>query len=424
MSTLYSQQQIIFALNSIANAPSGRHGTVDQLQSYAKQLIIEVFSNSDVIKMIGEWNLVWGVQVFQAADSSVADNAMYVAQNGNDSSEFVVAISGTNPISAYGWIVEDAMLVPTVPWTYNSANSASTGKITKGTNTGLKVLLNTLTDDGLSLSEFLARQVANQAKPLSITLTGHSLGGALSPVVALALLDTQGIPVAEANGWDPDSTTSIRVQPSAGPTPGNQTWRNYYDNALGTVTDRLWNAIDMVPHAWQLSMLAEIPTLYVPTIAESSLVKKLLTLAEVNSTLAGNMQQICPSTRSLPGKVDTSENITLRDFEVLLETLIANEIIDKLGLPKLDQSLIKQLIDDWIKHLNKQADSNKCLHEGAILLELEQKALALLKDLWSDFSDFIDFLKQAAYQHTTAYSILLGTQTFESIVEVIKKDGG
>lgn len=413
----YSPQQIIFALNSIANAPSGRHGSVDELQAYAQTLIKQLFNDPDVTKLIGQWSLVWGTQVFQAPGSTVADNAMYIAQNMTNKNEFVVAISGTNPISAYGWIIEDAKLIPTVPWPYSAGASQPTGNISSGTNTGLNVLLNTLTDDDLSLSEFLADQVSKSDTPLAITVTGHSLGGALSPAVALALLDTK----VATPSWDPKNTAKIFVQPSAGPTPGDDTWRNYYDDRLKDATDRLWNNIDMVPHAWQLSMLEQIPSLYVPSIPQNYLIEKLVNLAELNSKLAGNMQQICPQTIGLPGTVNTSIDITIKELLEILETLVANGIIDRLGIPKDLEDLIKTLIDDWIKHLNSKDDATQSVHKTSIWSDLKTAGEKALDSHWSGFESFIDFLKQAAYQHTTAYSILLGTVSFDDIVTATKE---
>ncbi len=417
MTPQYTQQQIIFALNSIANAPSGRHGTVEQLQSYAQNVIKQVFANAEVEKLIGQWELVWGTQVFQASHSTVADNAMYVAQNKTSPTEFVVAISGTNPISAYGWIIEDAKLLPTVPWPYSKPGQPA-GSISSGTNTGLKVLMNTLTDEGQSLSNYLQHQVEKSSDPISITVTGHSLGGALSPAVALALLDSQGV----ESGWDPKGTAEISVQPSAGPTPGDEAWRNYYDDSLATKTTRLWNKIDIVPHAWQLSMLAEIPTLYTPEIPENLLIEKLVELAEINSKLAGNMQQICPSAEGLPGSINTSAEINIQELREILETLIANGIIDRLGLPSALKELIKNVVDEWIKHLNKQQDVTVSVHKKTSLWsELKEKGENLLKDEWGGFDNFINFLKQAAYQHTTAYSVLLGTVQFSDLVSEIEK---
>ena len=114
MSAEYTEQQVIYALNSIANAPSGKHGTVEELGAYAEIVLHRTFNNSAIIDLIGEWEVVWGPKVYQVENSTVADNAMYVARNKTSPTQYVVAISGTNPISAYGWIVEDFMINPPV----------------------------------------------------------------------------------------------------------------------------------------------------------------------------------------------------------------------------------------------------------------------------------------------------------------------
>ena len=413
MSKLYNQQQTVFALCSIANTPSGRHGSVEQLQHYSKKIIQKVFKDTQVTGLIGHWKLVWGTQVYQVPGSTVADNAMFVAQNTESEHEFVIAISGTNPISAYGWVIEDAKLIPTVAWPYKSDNSNITGEIANGTSIGLNVLLNKLSDKGLTLNDFLRQQAASYAEKLSITVTGHSLGGALSPAVALALKDTK-------NNWAPHCSVNIAVQPSAGPTPGNDAWSEYYTDSLGDVTNRLWNKIDMVPHAWQSSMLAEIPTLYDPEIPGDRLIKKLVKLAELNSKLAGNMQQICPSSQPLAGTVNSEANITIQGFIIILETLIANNLIDKLDLTKVEIRLIKDLIGHWITYLNKQDDLSQSHRTPAIVSRLETDGKKALESLWPDFKNFIDFFKQVGYQHTTAYSILLNTSAFEARVTIIK----
>lgn len=419
MTPNYNPQQIIFALNSIANTPSGQHGSVKQIEAYASRVIKEILANDGVKELIGEWDLVWGPMVFQAPHSTVADNAMYVAQSVSNPREYVVAISGTNPISAYGWVVEDAKLIPMVDWPYNTGSSVATGKISSGTNTGMTVLMSQLQDNGKTLSQFLGDQISGSRNPLSVTVTGHSLGGALSPAVALALLDTQGT----EPGWDPKGKSKIAVQPSAGPTPGNDVWRNYYDGRLGSATDRLWNKIDVVPHAWQLSMLDQIPTLYVPKIPASGLVEKLVKLAELNSKLAGDMQQICPNTKGLPGVVDTSIDVSLKDFEVLLETFVANGVIDKLDISDSLKGLIKHVVDRWIKHINTGDESQKSttyLHADSLWSKLKGEGESILESHWVAFENFIDFLMQAAYQHTTAYSNLLDVNAFSDIVDSIK----
>lgn len=427
----YTQQQIIYALNSIANAPSDRHGTAAELEAFASEYIKRVFEDPGVINLIGEWRLVWGPAVYQVSGSTVADNAMYVAQSKSQPNEFVVAISGTNPISAYGWIVEDVKINPPVAWPYGDADPSVKGKITQGTNVGLNVLLNILNSAGQSLSQFLASQVSASESALSITVTGHSLGGALSPATGLALLDTQGIPLGQPNGWDPDSRSSISVTPTAGPTPGNETWRDYYDDRIGDATDRLWNAIDMVPHAWQVSMLDQIPTLYAPTIPENQFVSTLVSLAKLNSLVAGNLQQIRPNVAGLPGTVNDSITITVKNLIVILETLLANKLIDKLAaklsLSADELAVITAIIDDYIHHLNKQAKSS-LVAAPAVLAELQSKNISALKstssELFSSLKSFIDFLIQSAYQHTSAYNELLGTQAFADIAASIMEEMG
>lgn len=427
----YTQQQIIYTLNSIANAPSGRHGPVAELEAYATELITRVFQNPGVIDLIGEWQLVWGPAVYQVSSSTVADNAMYVAQSKSQPDEFVVAISGTNPISAYGWIAEDIEINPPVTWPYGDASPSVKGEITQGTSVGLNVLLNILNSDGQSLSQFLAAQVSAAQSALSITVTGHSLGGALSPVTGLALLDTQGIPLGQPNAWDPDSKSSISVMPTAGPTPGNRVWRDYYDGRIGGATDRIWNAVDIVPHAWQVSMLDQIPTLYAPAIPENQLISTLVALAKLNSLAAGNLQQIRPDVAGLPGTVDSSITLTAQDLIAILEALLVNKLIyrlaAKLSLSADELALITTVIGDYIKHLNSQP-GNTLVSSPSALADLKTKNTRALNSkssaLYSSLKTFIDFLIQAAYQHTAAYAELLGTQAFADIVSAIEEEIG
>jgi len=305
----YQSQQIIFALNIVANLPSGRRGTAEKIEGETKALLIKIFEDPRIIELIGKWQLVWGPKVYQKIKciTGVADNAMYVAQNVSDPSQLVVAISGTNGISKEGWIVEDFGISPPVKWPYSAS---STGNITHGTNVGIDVLLKTLKDNDKTLFKYLADQVSIQEDSISVTVTGHSLGGALSPVTALALFDSQGVPLNEPNGWDPLSKSKISVLPSAGPTPGDEMWRDYYESRLGENTDRIWNAIDIVPHAWDTSMLEKIPILYKDfiSICEQDLVKYAIKKSQKFEDEAGSpLVQICPSVSGLCGKIDPTK---------------------------------------------------------------------------------------------------------------------
>lgn len=54
MTTEYTHRQIIYSLNSISNLPSNRVGRVETLESDAKDLMNKLFSNSNIINLIGK----------------------------------------------------------------------------------------------------------------------------------------------------------------------------------------------------------------------------------------------------------------------------------------------------------------------------------------------------------------------------------
>ena len=187
----------------------------------------------------------------------------------------------------------------------------------------------------------------------------------------------------------------------------------------------------MVPHAWQISMLDQIPTLYVPTIPENQFVSALAALAKLNSLIAGNLQQIRPDVPGLPGTVNESITITVHNLIVILETLLANKLIDKLA-KKLSLSadtlaLITRVIDDLIKYLNSQS-ARSLVTAPTVFAEIQtQNAIALKSkssDLFSSLRTFIEFLIQSGYQHTTAYNELLDTEAFADIAAAIMEQMG
>ena len=405
---IYDRTQIIYALNSIANSPSNHKGTVEELETYAKEVVSQTFENKSIQSLVGEWELVWGPCVYQAEGSNVADNAMFIARSKNVMTDFVIAISGTNPISKYGWIHEDLLINPMQDWPFVKGLIPQP-KISNGTKLGVDVLFNNLENEsGQKLTDYLKQQVTANPEPLSVTVTGHSLGGALSPAVALALKNMQGL----GNGWDPKSSTTIAVLPSAGPTPGNKDWADYYDDELGSSTTRLWNVIDIVPHAWERDMLKAIPTIYEPTIPESEFISVLVKLAEANSIKAGNMYQIRDDVAGLPGKIDTDVLLNIPNILELLEALVVNGIIEflakELQLKPLEVILIKAVVDEMIKRLRNKlesTDSITMVDFKSLKLDSKLKLKSHSEKISDMVISFLDFLVQAGYQHTTAYPI-------------------
>jgi len=94
---------------------------------------------------------------------------------------------------------------------------------------------------------------------VTISVTGHSLGGAISPALAQALFDNQA-------DWKPSGLkVSIKTFIFAGPTAGDKKWVKYVTKSLNTVSST-YNKHDIVPHAWKLNMIDEMRTLFEPNL--------------------------------------------------------------------------------------------------------------------------------------------------------------
>ena len=131
-------------------------------------------------------------------------------------------------------------------------------------------------------------------------MTGHSLGGALAPLLSLFLSDTQ-------QAWQPAKNTKIACLASAGPTPGNSDFASYFISQLGPSTTRFWNSLDVVPHVWNAVEIAAIPSLYAPDIPSDPLVQALAENARVMSLL-GDYTHIT-QVAGQPGTLNKSQTV-------------------------------------------------------------------------------------------------------------------
>jgi hypothetical protein len=202
------------------------------------------------------WELAWGPAVYHFFSTGLDDNMMYVARERAKPSHLAVVVRGTNPTAFLDWLVEDFDVLDQVSW--STGNPTGQPKVSKGTSEGLHILQG-MTPEGApqqTLEDFLATE-ASTYPGLRIDVTGHSLGGALAPTLALWLSDTQG-------GWDPAGQAEISVYPLAGPTAGNADFAAYYDQRLGSSTVRLWNPFDIVPLAWNHESMGKLADLYEP----------------------------------------------------------------------------------------------------------------------------------------------------------------
>jgi hypothetical protein len=81
---------------------------------------------------------VWGPASYRAPASLFDDAAMFVVQNADRPNQYVVAVRGTNPISAFDWLFGDLWVAGQIPWPFDKSGTA---RISLSTALGLEILL-------------------------------------------------------------------------------------------------------------------------------------------------------------------------------------------------------------------------------------------------------------------------------------------
>lgn len=277
-----AQQQQVFSLSWLSNAAAGKKLTTVELQN-----------DINTIKgNIGNWMVVWGPAYQFPADShgnpdtsKPVENAMFVAQaldaGNNPLPQYVIAIAGTNKMSVFDWFSEDLDVTP-VNWPYVS-NPPQPMQITTGDNLGLSMLLkltsNTPTTPNITLQQFLAG-LPNKSG-ISLSFTGHSLGGALSPLMTLALMDPNST-LNQSDNVSLNQWASVSLLATAGPSIGDQNFVKYFGSTLGntgSASSFIWNANDIVPHAWNAGTMQQLTSpnnIYNLTLDPSKCLAKVL----------------------------------------------------------------------------------------------------------------------------------------------------
>ena len=383
----YEAKQIIFTLSAISNWSAQKTGSTEELETKMASALKGFLGKNEIQKLIGDWDVVWGPVIYQDKhendDIYRPANTMYVAKNREN--EYVIAIAGTNRDSKYDWFVEDLSVENKVKWPHaNSFPNKLDPQISEGTNIGLNHLTKDMRSSGKTIVQYLQDLTTNlDSGEIKITVTGHSLGGVLSATLALYLLDTQ-------SDWDPQTKATIYAQPSAGPTPGDKDFSDYFQLKLGDKTERIWNTIDTYVHAWNQSDLDKVPNLYLPHIRPGLLVRWYVSRAK---KLSGdnNYTQICPDTRGLPGEfhVDNTSDENADKFAKEVLNLLKQDRESEKYLSKLGENILVNL-----KTFRKFMDQVQYQHTKEYLSLLDMEDIKpYLRDFSQQEQEIEDFTK-------------------------------
>ena len=284
-------EKVMFQISLLSNKAAGLLGP--DLEGELYESILSYFDSRQ--SQMGKWEIAWGPAVVQLITDSFAINAMYVAHSLDRPSWYVVAVAGTNSSSLFDWLVEDLLVREQVPWIY-APWSAPGAKISLGTAVGLVILQNakpsgSRPNAGQTLQDFLS---GLPAPDIELSVTGHSLGGALAPTLALWLKDVQWF-------WNPAGNVQISTMPTAGPSAGNSVFSRYSDTTLPT--KRFVNSLDVVPHAWNETTLKQAKNIYAPSIPESPDIDALIGWA-MQAVSGGDYLSIQPNSPPIAGEIN------------------------------------------------------------------------------------------------------------------------
>ncbi len=385
-----TKEKAIFGLNWLANINAGIKDSYDNLLANAQKQIPAALqaANSE----IGTWEVVWGPMIYcsdyEPRDPNkkiVTDNLMYVAKGKVDNTGddmYVIALSGTNPVSVYGWFSEDFNVNEMVPWSADILNnyfkpgatqSSSSPGISVGTYYGLDVLINRmpqstgLPSEEQDLVSWLKTNVGSQSTATELAVAGHSLAGTLTPVLGLWLIENRSL-------WNRGAQIPVSGYPTAGATPGNSNFATHTVSAYANQGGELagfFNKYDMIPCGWEIGMLKNVPDLY-----------KSSDMGGIQTCYA---QKIAEAAINMAGNNDYSRFST-------------------------DQELSGSFIA-W----------DKDVYKGLIaFLGLNSYYLSKLCFPYPDqVSNFAEFLLEVGAQHTTAY-FQPGVMDMESFHDAVK----
>ena len=272
----YNPAQQIYCLSAASNAAGSTAGTQQKLQAAMKTVLQDTLP-----ELSGDWEVSWGPKVYCKQpdnDKGYVDNVWFAAAS-ESQKRVVVAIAGTAPPSIddllqdvdvfegvdlgawYGtWKDDDVVKEPPVVWLTDLQQKMSCAS---GTATGVWNVLSHeaprgCPGEGTYLYDYL--QAIDKKPGWSIIFTGHSMGGAITPVLALGLLTwgklSPGCHHFTMASAGPSTTNDVfsaefhKEFPADRPAPVSPP-------AYAAFNTDLYNTQDIVPQAWSLDLQSD-----------------------------------------------------------------------------------------------------------------------------------------------------------------------
>lgn len=157
--------EFVFPSNSYNYYPN----TMIELCEYSYERIDDLDRAVEAIGL----EVVWGPS-YHGIDWRFSDSLMYIVLN-RSTQEYTVVIRGTNPVSLESWLREDFAIGSTKPFNSLVSTAPASALISDATYNGMNRLLG-LTSNGQTAAEYL-----QSVQPRFLYVTGHSLGGTLTP---------------------------------------------------------------------------------------------------------------------------------------------------------------------------------------------------------------------------------------------------
>ncbi|TRX37099.1 lipase family protein [Flavobacterium restrictum] len=263
LNPLTKKHQVISILAALSNCNQNVvKNTENELQDNLSLQVASALQNPIIKAYIGDWDIVWGPCTKNSRqrdknlniipNAFITDNAMFVAKGQDPDDEtktlYVIAVSGTNGVSKFGWLDEDFKVETKLMKSWGTIPDA---KIAGGSHDGLTILRDLKNHKNQDVISFLSQLPLDQNT--EVTTCGHSLAGALSPLLALTIIE-----------WKEKENKAFLVStyPSAGSSSGNKAFAAYAESKFGNNYHSVINNYDIVPHAWNSKTFLKIPNIY------------------------------------------------------------------------------------------------------------------------------------------------------------------